>query len=157
MKLACLTSILFVLCTHVFAQSSAADSTQLHLQPGISIEMHNTNNFGLSLGGMLGTNLGKTYAPNYALGIYADVIFVNQPIIGQRVKVNLNHLGIFGINFNVANYYRNGQNDFRITPEINFSYQGKVNLFAGYNFSISDHKFSEIGDFKLGMNVNLVR
>lgn len=157
MKTTTLFLLAFLTTIYSFSQELKPENQRFNLQTGLSFEVHNMNNFGMSFGGIVGQNFGDRVEPNYSAGLYADVIFVDQPIIGQRLKLNLNYLGIFGVNFNFVNYYRDGKNDFRITPEINFSLYGNLNVFVGYNISTSDHSFDEIGKFRAGININLTK
>jgi len=150
-----LTLCLLHLSFFSISQDSKIDSTHVDFQTGFSFEVHNTKNFGMSFGGVLGKNIGNKMTSNYFTGLYVDVLFVDQPIVAPRLKITLNYLGFFGANLCFANYYRDGLNDFRISPEINFSLFGRASVFVGYNVRVSKHKFSEIGDYKLGLNINL--
>ena len=125
-------------------------------QRGMGVETFYQSNYGLGIGGLITKNVGHKINPNYSAGIYADAIFVNTPIYGPRVKLNYNYLGIFGVNLDFSNYYRNGLNDFRITPEVNFSLFGVANIFAGYSFKVSKSNFSELNEYRLGINLSLV-
>lgn len=140
-----------------FSQNSKIDTNQINYQTGFSFEMHNTRNYGLSFGGVIGQNIGNRHTPNFIAGVYCDVVFVDQPIVAPRLKITINHLVFFGFNCSFANYYRNGLNDFRITPEINFSLYGKASVFIGYNIAASKYSFAEIGEYKVGVNINLTR
>ena len=140
-----------------FSQEQKMKNDHFNVQSGLSFEAHNSKNYGMSFGGVVGQNFGDKTKPNYSAGIYFDVIFVNEPIVAPRFKVSYNYLGIFGVNLNLANHYREGLNDLRLTPEINFSLYGNMSLFLGYNIPISNYQFNEVGDFKIGINLNLIR
>lgn len=137
-------------------QQTTTKSEFLNYQTGIGVETFYQSNYGLALGGLIGKNIGQKSKPNYAIGIYADAILVNSPIVGPRAKLSYNYLGIFGLNLNFSNYFRNGLNDFRITPEVNFTLFGVGSIFAGYSLKVSKDNFSEINEFRLGLNLGLV-
>lgn len=140
----------------LYGQEKSLNPEYIKYQKGIGIESFYQSNYGLGLGGILSQNIGHKIAQNYSVGIYSDVILVNSPIVGPRIKLNYNYLGIFGVNLNFSNYYRNGINDFRITPEVNFSLFGIANLFIGYSFKVAKNSFSELNEFRLGLNLSLV-
>ncbi|MEN9302037.1 MAG: hypothetical protein RL264_466 [Bacteroidota bacterium] len=141
---------------NILGQDRITRSEFIDFQSGVGVEAFYQSNYGFGIGGLITKNVGHKIKPNYSAGIYADAILVNTPIYGPRVKLNYNYLGIFGVNLNFSNYYRTGLNDFRITPEINFSIFGVANIFAGYSFKISKSNFSELNEFRLGMNLSLV-
>jgi hypothetical protein len=129
---------------------------ELKYDRGISTEMNYQGKYGFALGGMIGNNIGHRIKSNYSMGIYTDLILADSLIFGPRLKLNWNHLNFFGFGVNFSNHYRSGVNDFRITPEINFSLNGLANLFFGYSIPVGDTKFAELSEFRVGLNVNLV-
>jgi len=139
-----------------FSQEYKKDTLTSNFQTGFSLEAHNSESYGMSFGGIVGRNFGDKFKPNYAAGIYVDLIFLEEPIVGQRLKLNLNYIGIFGFNVNFAVYNREGIQDFRLTPEVNFSLYGKANLFLGYNLSVSKVEFDEIAPYRIGVNINIM-
>ncbi|MBK6525199.1 MAG: hypothetical protein IPG07_06340 [Crocinitomicaceae bacterium] len=90
--------------------------------------------------------------------MYADVIFSDTLIVGPRVNLTYNHQGLAGLGLNFASYYRNGESELRITPQINFSLFGLINLAFGIDIRFqSDTKLSELSQFRAGLTLNLVR
>lgn len=140
----------------LYGQEKSLNPEYIKYQKGIGIESFYQSNYGLGLGGILSKSIGHKIKPNYSVGIYADIFFVESPVLGPRIKLNYNYLGIFGLNLNFSNYYRNGINDFRITPEVNFSLNGVANFFIGYSISTSKNSLSELNEFRLGLNLSLV-
>ena len=123
---------------------------------GFSSEIFHQGVYGFALGGIIGGNFGHKLKPNYSCGIYTDIILADSIIFGPRVKLNWNYLNVFGIGVNFHNNYRSGQNDFRITPEINVSFYGLANVFAGYSFNVGKTKFSDLSEFRIGVNINIL-
>jgi hypothetical protein len=142
--------------TTVFGQTNSSFQDRINYDKGIGIETFYQKNFGVGIGGLIGNNMGHKIKSNYSIGIYTDLFFVNSPIIGPRVKLNYNYLGIFGVNLNFSNYYRKGDNDFRITPEVNFSLYGLANIFVGYSFKIGKLYFPEINEYRVGVNLSIM-
>ena len=141
------------------AQVPKQESDNVKYQKGVGIETFYQGNYAIGLGGIVGYGLGNKKKANFAMGIYTDVFFVTEPIIGPRVKLTLNNKGVFGvsgISLNFSNYYRNGINDFRVTADLNISSHGIATFFVGYGLRLSEKHFSEIGQFRLGLNLSLV-
>lgn len=139
------------------AQNTEPDKGYMSWDRGMSIESYYQNNFALGLGGIVGKNFGDKMKANYSIGLYGDVVFVDRPIYAPRFKFNWNYLGIFGLNLNFANYYSESVNDFRFTPEINFSIYGIANLFVGYSIPLGKQTLHELHEFKVGLNINITR
>lgn len=137
------------------AQTPETEKGLMNWDRGTSIETYFQNNFVLGLGGIVGKNFGDKMKANYSMGIYGDLVFVDRPIYAPRLKFTWNYLGIFGLNLNFANYYRQNKNDLRFTPEINFSVYGIANLYVGYSIPLGSHNFSELNEFKIGLNINI--
>ncbi len=162
MKNIILTILAVNLLTFTYAQTpnsfknESNSLTEISYDRGISTEMNFQGKYGFALGGIIGNNLGHKVKSNYSLGIYTDLILADSLIFGPRVKLNWNYLNFLGIGVNLSNYYRSGVNDFRITPEINFSLNGLANLFFGYTINARNTKFTELSEFRVGLNINIV-
>jgi len=124
---------------------------------GLSTELNYQGKYGLALGGIIGKNLGHKSNPNYSCAMYTDLILSDSLIFGPRLKLNWNYVGFFGVSLNFANNYRSGQNDFRITPEINFSLYGLANVFAGYSFVMTKTQFTDLSIYRIGINLNILQ
>lgn len=123
---------------------------------GLSTEMNYQGKYGFAIGGIIGKNLGHKSNPNFSCAMYTDLILSDSLIFGPRLKLNWNYLNFFGVSLNFANNYRSGQNDVRITPEINFSVNGLANVFAGYSFIVSKTQFTDLSVYKVGINLNIL-
>jgi hypothetical protein len=124
---------------------------------GLSTEMNFQGRYGFAIGGIIGKNLGHKSNPNFSCAMYTDLILSDSLIFGPRLKLNWNYLNFFGVSLNFANNYRSGQNDVRITPEINFSVNGLANFFAGYSFIVSKTQFTDLSVYKVGINLNILQ
>jgi hypothetical protein len=154
-----LIALLFLISNFTFGQTNKTESNFVNYQKGVGIETFYQGNYAVGLGGIVGYGIGNKKKANFAMGIYTDIFFVTEPIIGPRVKVSLNNKGVFGvsgISLNFSNYYRNGINDFRVTADLNISSHGIATFFVGYSMRFSQKHFSEIGQFRLGLNLSLV-
>lgn len=123
---------------------------------GFSTEISYQGNYGFAFGGIIGKNTGHKFNPNYSCAAYANVVLADSLLFGPQLKLNWNYLTFFGVGLHFANHYRRGINDFRITPEVNFSLYGVANLFVGYSFNVSKSKFEELSTFRMGINLNIV-
>jgi hypothetical protein len=65
-------------------------------------------------------------------------------------------LSVFGVGINFANNYKSGENDFRITPEVNFSLNGVANIFIGYSLNVNKNTFDDLSEFRIGINLNFL-
>lgn len=148
--------VLFVLGFNSYSQSQYTESETLDYQKGFSVETFHHSGFGIAMGGVISKNIGLKSKPNYGIGVYGDLLFLSGPAIGPRVKLTYNYLGVFGLNLNFSNYYRNGVNDFRITPELNFSLYGTMNVFAGYSINVSEESLTNFNEFRFGLNLVIV-
>jgi hypothetical protein len=143
--------------TVLVAQRDAIENNKIEYDRGLGLEAFFQHNYAIGVGGVIGKGVGHKLIPNYSIGLYTDVILTNTPIFGPRIKLSYNYLGFFGLNLNFSNYYRKGFNDFRITPEINFSLYGVVNLFVGYSFDIGKYTFNDLNNYRIGINLNLAK
>jgi hypothetical protein len=140
----------------IFSQVVKNESNHVKYQRGLGIETFYQGNYGIGLGGLVGKNIGNKKESNGAIGIYTDLFFLDSPIIGPRVKMTYNYVGIFGVSLNFCNYYKNGINDFRVAADLNFSTHGIMTFFIGYGMKFSEKHLNEISQFRIGLNLNLV-
>ncbi|MBL7810997.1 MAG: hypothetical protein JNL57_02140 [Bacteroidetes bacterium] len=131
-------------------------SHTLKYDRGFSSEMNYQGKWGFALGGILGKNLGHKTKTNYSCGFYTDLVLADSLIFGPRFKLNWNHHNGFGISMNFQNYYRSGLNEYRITPEVNFSLSGVANLFVGSSFILGKTQFTQLSKYRIGVNINIL-
>ncbi len=153
-KSICFIVLLFFYSLSTFSQKSS--SKTLSYDHGLSLEVLNQRCFGIGLGGLIGKNIGHKTSPNYCLGLYADVLFADRPIISQRIKFTWNYLSILGVGLNLSNNYRESSNDLRLMPELNFSLFGIGNIFIGYCIPLGKNAFSDLSNYRIGMNLNFI-
>lgn len=146
-----------------FSQESATPEKDnkpvllMNYDRGFSSELNYQGMYGFAFGGILGKHLGHKIKPNYSCGLYADVVLADSVILGPRFKMTYNYLSVFGVGLNFSNHYRSGRNDFRITPEVNFSLFGIANLFVGYSFNVSQFEFNEFSEFRVGLSFHVIQ
>ncbi|WP_107037583.1 hypothetical protein [Brumimicrobium mesophilum] len=138
------------------SQEESQTKEYLEYDQGFSAEVFNQGAFGFGIGGIIGKNLGHKSKPNFSMGIYTDVILADSPIFSPRLKFLLNHSGILGLGVNLASNYREGETDLRITPEINFSLFGIVNLCLGYSINVNNNSFTDLSEYRIGVNINFI-
>ena len=151
-----LFALLLLINNYINSQIITKESTNINYQKGLGIETFFQGNYGISLGGIVGNNIGNRKESNYSMGIYTDVFLLDAPIIGPRLKMTYNYVGIFGVSLNLSNYFRSGINDFRVAVDLNFTNHGIMTFFIGYGMQFSEKSFDEIGQFRLGINLALV-
>lgn len=151
-----LIALLLLITNHINCQIVTKESININYQKGVGIETFFQGNYGIGLGGIVGNNIGNKKESNYSMGIYTDVFLLDAPIIGPRLKMTYNYVGIFGLSLNLSNYFRSGINDFRVAVDLNFTNHGIMTFFIGYGMQFSEKSFDEIGHFRLGFNLALV-
>jgi hypothetical protein len=157
MKSFIIALVFCLIASPVLAQSSS-NPAAISFQRGAGVEViMSQKNYGMGIGGILGRGIGKKVDRSFTFGLYADVFFMDHVALGPRAKVSYNYLDFFGVNMNASNWYSNGINDFRITPEINLSFfSGIINVFFGRSISLSKSQIPEIGNYRVGLSLNLV-
>ena len=148
--------LLLLINNYIHSQAVTKESNIINYQKGVGIETFFQGNYGIGLGGIVGNNIGNRKESNYSMGIYTDVFLLDAPIIGPRLKMTYNYVGIFGVSLNLSNYFRTGINDFRVAVDLNFTNHGIMTFFIGYGMQFSEKSFDEIGQFRLGINLALV-
>jgi hypothetical protein len=148
--------LLLLITNYINSQIVTKQTSNINYQKGVGIETFFQGNYGIGLGGIVGNNIGNKKESNYSMGIYTDVFLLDAPIIGPRLKMTYNYVGIFGVSLNLSNYFRSGINDFRVAVDLNFTNHGIMTFFIGYGMQFSEKSFDEIGQFRLGINLALV-
>jgi hypothetical protein len=151
-----LLTLILLINNYIHSQVVTKETNNINYQKGMGIETFYQGNYGIGLGGIVGNNIGNRKESNYSMGIYTDVFLLDAPIIGPRLKMTYNYVGIFGVSLNLSNYFRTGINDFRVAVDLNFTNHGIMTFFIGYGMQFSEKAFSEIGQFRLGLNLALV-
>lgn len=153
-----LVALLFLLRAIAHGQSDSSANENLNYNIGFSSEFFTLGKPGAGIGGIIGKNIGHRSKSNYYIGMYADIILSDTLIAGPRINLTYNHRGLAGLGLNIASYYRDRQSELRITPQLNFSFFGLINLSFGLNMGIRPHsKMSELSQIRAGLTLNLVR
>ena len=73
---------------------------------------------------------------------------------GFRIGLESNFSYLVG-KISMVNYFNKNNSDFKITPEIGFSFLQIFSLTYGHNFSLSKYKSNEISSNKVGISIFL--
>lgn len=78
--------------------------------------------------------------------------FVIAPKIGYELSATL-----FSLRLSAVNYFQNGNSEFRILPELGYSFGGWANLTYGYGISFNDGNFTDTSNHRISLSFNLNR
>lgn len=73
--------------------------------------------------------------------------------IAPKLGVEMDFL-IFGARINFIDYTNFTYHDLKFTPEIGLSLTGFLNLFYGYNFSLTDKQIDNVGTHRVTLTIN---
>lgn len=76
--------------------------------------------------------------------------FIIAPKIGYEISAT-----IFSLRLSTLNYFQNNRSDFRVLPEIGFSWGGFVNLTYGYNFRLTSTEIENLSKHRFCLSFNL--
>jgi hypothetical protein len=83
------------------------------------------------------------------IGLESDCNNIIAPKIGYEFTPM-----IFSSRLSVANYFQNGNSEFRIIPELGLSFYSWMNLTYGYGISIGNDRISDIGHHRVSLTFN---
>lgn len=126
-------------------------------QLGLSIGyIHQGDNF-LTVGGIVGKNIGNIHTPGWAYGLATEIDLNNgNAIVGVKTFFDFN-LIVFGTRLNAISYFKGQQTDFRLTPEAGLTLNSRFTIYYGYNIPISGTELNEINRNRLNVTINLFR
>lgn len=97
----------------------------------------------------------------YGIHFATDVIKLNnENIYGPKIGISFDRLifkksyGFCG-KLNFIKYYSFKNNEFRISPELGFTYLGVINLYYGYSFPLKNSTLPEIPNHYIKINFNV--
>ncbi len=152
-----LLAILLCLASTILAQSDSAsdydpDANHFIFSTGISTQKQLWGEVGIIYGktmigscdqiGLVGAKLGTEFN-------FTPSKFMIAPKIGFEYDFSL-----FGARLNIIDYTNFTYHDIKFTPEIGLSLLGFVDIFYGYNFSISEKRIDNIATHRLTLTVN---
>lgn len=158
--------ILFLLIISIGSASGQQDSLLFvskktsQLQSGLVTEVGYQNMLYMSAGGMVGKGFGKENEASLGAGMAFEVLYGDSVVaFGPKIFVT-GHLpkGI-GFRVGVSNYRQklNTFSDFRLWTEISYSYKGMIGVNAGFSLPLKEVYSKEIGTFRVGLTLNLMR
>src|SRR5205807_1421321 len=93
----------------------------------------------------------------FGTGLCVDVALnTNTLTVGPRIFVE-ERMDYVGVRLNAANYFRRQESDFRIMPEIYFSFLGIVNIAFGYSVPLSTKAFGDISTYRFTITYNFIK
>jgi len=94
--------------------------------------------------GMVGTRIGVE------TNFKSNSDFIIAPKIGYEVSPTFFVLRLSGLC-----YFQNGNNEFRLLPEVGFSYGGLINLTYGYNIRLTASRIDDLRGHRWCLSFNL--
>lgn len=124
---------------------------------GLSIGyIYQENNF-LTVGGIVGNNVGNLYKRGMSFGLAGEFSLRKEsPVSGVKVFYDV-RLFVFALRLNGLTYFKGSAHDFRFTPEIGLTSNGLYNIYYGYNIPVGGTEFSEVSRSRLSITFNLFR
>lgn len=124
---------------------------------GISIGyIRQKDNF-ITIGGIIGKNVGNIHVPGWSYGLATEFnLHKDNSIVGVKAFFDYN-LILFGARLNTISYFKGTATDFRLTPEIGFNMFGLCNIYYGYNIPIAGTEINELSRNRLNITLNLYR
>jgi hypothetical protein len=111
----------------------------------IGIVYAKTNNTDLLKLGLAGYRLGTEFT-------FAHDKFLLGPKISAEVD-----FWFFGMRMNIIDYTDFTYHDLKLTPEIGLTLDGQIDIFYGYNISLSESNIPYVGDHRLTVTLNFDR
>lgn len=118
--------------------------------------IYQENNF-LTLGGIVGKNVGNLHKRGMAFGLAGEFSLKKEtPVSGVKVFYDV-RLFVFALRLNAITYFKGSARDFRFTPEVGFTANGLYNIYYGYNIPIGETEFEDVSRSRLSITFNLFR
>jgi hypothetical protein len=138
----------------LFGQTPDKDRYELGMTTGYA---YSKGHF-LQLGAIWGKDYGNVHVPSKGFGVGTDLGLVNDKLtIGAKGFIEYNAYIITAFRLNAINYFRQGQSDFRIIPEVGLTMFGQINFMYGYGIPISKNEITDIGRHRFALTFNLFR
>lgn len=152
-----LLAILLCFTSTTLAQSDSTsdydeDDTHFIFSTGLSNQKQLWGEVGIIYGKTLRSSCDRAGLAGVKLGTefnFTPSKFMIAPKIGFEFDI-----AIFGARMNIIDYTDFTYHDFKFTPEIGLSFLGLVDVFYGYNYSISEKRIDNIGTHRLTLTVN---
>ena len=150
-------SIVFFLITITFLTFGQEVNKTKDKRIGLSIGyIHQGDNF-LTIGAIVGKNVGNIHAPGWAYGLATEFeLNTGNSIVGVKTFFDINLIA-FGARLNAISYFNKQQANFRLTPEVGLNVSSLFTIYYGYNIPISGTELNEINRNRLNVTFNLFR
>jgi hypothetical protein len=148
-------------CPHLYCQTDTIknketineDKAHFILSGGLSYQKQFVGELGVIYGY---SGLGDMCNPSGLIGLklasefnFTSNNFFIAPKIGGQIDFY-----ILGARLNIIDYTNFNYHDFKFTPEIGLSLTGFVDLFYGYNFSLTEKRIHDIGTHRVTLTIN---
>jgi hypothetical protein len=110
-----------------------------------------------TIGGVFAQNYDNKMRQTLGFGICADIsLNSSSTIIGPRVFFEMTK-GIFGYRINLAYYFQNSDEDFRIIPEVYLTLYGRVNFCYGLSLATPYRTINDLGLHRFSLQFNFLK
>ncbi|MCB0463766.1 MAG: hypothetical protein KDC81_13780 [Flavobacteriaceae bacterium] len=82
----------------------------------------------------------------------SDENYTIAPKLGYEISAT-----VFSMRLSTVNYFQNDKSEFRLLPEIGFSYLGFINLTYGYGIAFNNGNLRNVSNHRLSLSINLNR
>jgi hypothetical protein len=119
---------------------------------GIVYDGHTYGDIGIVYGITNTTRMIEPSLAGYRFG--SEFMFDNEKfIMGPKVSAELDVL-IIGGRINIIDYTDFTYHDVKLTPEIGFTVDGAVDLFYGYNITLTNSEIKKVGEHRISLIIN---
>ena len=155
-KLLILLIFHFSLFVHSQEEALTSDNKiSFAFSPGIVVQRNVFAEANLFIGKIVATDSPKV--PNvgvtgFRVGIESDFNKTIAPKVGYEIAIT-----VFALRLSAANYFQQGNSEFRLIPELGISIGGRINLTYGYGISFNNRNLTDIGHHRVCLSFNLNR
>jgi hypothetical protein len=124
---------------------------------GLTTGYTNSKTKFLQLGAIIGTDYGNMHIPSNGFGIGTDIGKINNSlVVGAKVFYEYNVFIVSGLRLSAINYVTEKLYDFRVMPQVGFSFFGFLNFMYGYSIPTLGNELNEISRNSFSITLNLI-
>jgi hypothetical protein len=110
-----------------------------------------------TIGGVFAQDYDRKTRQTLGFGICADFsLNTSSTIIGPRAFFEVTK-GIFGYRINLAYYFQNRDEDFRVIPEVYLTLYGRVNFCYGLSLATPNRTINDLGLHRFSLQFNFIK
>lgn len=138
----------------LYAKKDSLDNYKLGLTTGYSYAKIHF----IQVGAIWGRDYGDIYSSSKGFGVGSDIGLINDKLtIGLKSFYEYNFFTIIGFRLNAINYFRGQNIDFRLMPQLGFSFFGYINFMYGYSLPTLGNELSEINRHSFSLTFNIIQ